>query len=161
MKTSLFTFVRIKKMYQKNVYEVDQEPGGGELQIPGGVPAGGGMVKRHSLTLIGLRGRHRHRHSADAYVDLLTGIHCFQSTLLFMVCSLSIIIHRHLFLSMPCFTYNDFRFRYMKHNPLVAWLQTKNNFWKRDIPTNTGISLRRLFPTWALWNNLYHLSEKK
>ena len=32
---------------------------------------------------------------------------------------------------------------------------------KGDIPTNTAISLRRLFPAWALWNNLYHLSEKK
>ena len=128
MKTSLFTFVRIKKMYQKTYMRSIRSPGVGNCKSPGVFPRGGGMVKRHTLTLIGLRGRHRHRHSADAYVDLLTGIHCFQSTLLFMFCSLSIIIHRHLFLSMPCFTYNDFRFRYMKHNPLVAWLQTKNNF---------------------------------
>ena len=70
-----------------------------KLQIPGGVPAGRGMVKSQKLTLfLGLRGRH------NADVDLLTGIHCFPSTLLFMFCSLSIVIHQHLFLSMLCFT---------------------------------------------------------
>ena len=33
MKTCHFAFVQVKKMYQKNVYKVDLELGGGELSL--------------------------------------------------------------------------------------------------------------------------------
>ena len=41
MKTSFFTFLRIKKDVPKNVYEVDQELGGGDLFLLVCVPWGG------------------------------------------------------------------------------------------------------------------------
>ena len=113
VKTSRFAFVRIKKIYPKRYMRSIRSSevrnclflharGWGidlqvrkKLQIPGGVPGGGWggvMVTSQKLTLfLGLRGRH------NTDVDLLTGIHCFPSKLLFMFCSLSIVIHRHLF----------------------------------------------------------------